>query len=298
MTEKTRNEIEEKYKWDLSLVYKNDDEFIKDYESIIPRIEKFKENENTFLKNADNLYNTLKELYDIEMLLSKMSVYTFLKYDTDITNTKNQAWNEKITHLYDDFGESASFLTPKLLEFGQEKISEFYKENEKLKEFEFALEDTFREKEHILSLESESLISSLSKAFSNTEDISSMLLNSEIDFGTIKDEEGNTVKLTDVNYSAYIKSKDRNVRKEAFETLYKGYKRFNNTLALAFSADINKRMTFAKVRKYGSSLDAALFSDNIDRKVYENLIKTMSENLEPLYDYFKLKKEVRFYVLI
>lgn len=293
MNEKTREEVEEKYKWDLSTIYKNENELLEEYNEVKKEIEKFKENENTFLNSSENLYNTLKTYYNIDMILDKLWSYTMQKYDEDIANNKNQAWKEKIHTLYEIFSENASFLTPKLLEFGSENINKYYKENEKLqKEYGFVLENIFREEPHILSQKEEKLISSLSKAFSHTDKISNMLSDSEIDYGIIKDEKGNEVKLTNTNYSTYIRSKDRNVRKDAFKTNYKALKQFNNTFALSLAAFVDKQSTFSKIRHFNSSLESSLFSDNVSVDVYNNLIDTVSKNLDNLYKYYKIKQNV------
>jgi len=292
MNEKTREEVEEKYKWDLSTVYKNESALLDDYNKVKEELENFKQNENTFLNSSGNLYNTLKTYYEIDMILDKLWTYTSHKYDEDIANNHNQAWKEKVHTLYEIFSENASFLTPKLLEFGSENIKKYYKENEKLEEeYGFVLENIFREESHILSEEGEKLISSLNKAFSNTSSIANMLLDSDIDFGTIKDEEGNEVKLTDTNYGLYIMSKNRTVRKETFKQLYNSLKQFNNTFALSLAAFVGKKVAFSKVRNFNTSLEASLFSDNVSVDVYNNLIDTVSKNLDNLYKYYKIKQK-------
>ncbi|MCI9585437.1 MAG: oligoendopeptidase F [Bacilli bacterium] len=293
MQEKTREEVSEEYKWDLSTVYKSDEELLLDYNDIKSRIELFKDTEKTFLESSDSLYNTLVEYYDIEMLLDKMWTFTSHRYDTDITNNANQSINEKIINLFENFSINSSFMIPTLLDFGFDKIKMFYDSKPELeKDYGFVLEDIFRNKPHTLSIEEEKLISSLSKAFSDTSKISSMLNDSDIDFGFIKDENGETVKLNDTNYSRFLLSKDRRVRKDAFETLYRSYKQFNNTFALALSAYVNKNEAISKVRKFNSSLEASLFDDNVSIQVYINLIDTVSKNLDVLYAYYNLKKEV------
>lgn len=292
MNEKTREEVEKQYKWDLSTVYKNESALLYDYNKVKEEIENFKENENTFLNSSENLYKTLKKYYDIDMNLDKLWTYTSHKYDEDITNNQNQAWKEKVHTLYEIFSENASFLTPRLLKFESENIKKYTNENEKLeKEYGFVLENIFREEPHILSEKEEKLMSSLSKAFSRTDKISNMLLDSDIDYGTITDEEGKEVKLTDTNYSTYIMSKNRKVRKEAFQTLYKALKQFNNTFALALAAFVEKESAFSKVRHFNSSLEASLFSDNVSVDVYNNLIDTVSKNLDNLYKYYKIKQK-------
>lgn len=291
--EKTREEVSEQYKWDLSTIYKSDEELLSDYNDIKDRIDRFKLNESTFLDSADNLYNTFVEYYNIQMILDKMEIFVSHRYDTDLTNNDNQAKASKVLNLYDELSINSSFLIPALLNFGFDKIKEFYDIKPELeKDYVFVLDDIFRRQSHTLSLEEENLISSLSKAFSDTSKISFMLNDSDIDFGQIKDENGELVKLTDTNYSGFLLSKDRRVRKEAFDTLYKSYKQFNNTFALSLSFYVNKNEAISKVRKFNSSLEASLFDDNVSLDVYNNLIDTVSKNLEFLYEYYALKKDV------
>ena len=290
--EKLREEIDEQYKWDLSKIYINDLELSKDFESTKEKIKEFAKYENTFLNSGEELYNCLKKSDDIEMILDKMWTYTSHRYDTDITNNENQTWKEKVYNLYEEFTQVSSFMTPKLLEKGYESIKKFYIDYPKLKEYAFNFEEIFRFEKHILSEKEERLISNLSKAFSSTDKISNMLTYSDIDFGTIIDEDGKEAILTDTNYSNYISSKNRNVRKESFKMLFGTYSKFNNTYALALSADIEKRVALSKVKKFNSSLEAALFSDNVPVIVYDNLIDTVSKNLNPLFDYYELKRKL------
>ncbi len=291
--EKTREEVSSEYKWDLSTVYKNNQELDTEYKEIKKQINSFKEKENTFLENADNLYETLKEYYNINMILEKMYVFVSHRYDTDITNNENKAYKEKIKNLYNDFSINSSFLIPSLQEFGYEKIKKYMKENIKLKEeYSFIFEDIFRYEKYTLSLKEEKLLSSLGKAMSNPSSVSSMLSDSDLDFGNLKDEEGNDVKLTDTNYSVYIQSKNRNVRESAFKNLYNTYKQFNNTFSLLLSSYVEKNRAISKVRGYNSSLEASLFDDNVSIDVYNNLIDTVSDNLDKLYRYYDLKKDI------
>jgi len=290
--EKLREEVDNKYKWDLSTIYKNEIELNTDYDNICKKTNEFKSLENTFLSSSNDLYNTLKEYYYINMILDKMWVYAMHKYDTDITNNENRALKEKIYNLYETFSVNSSFIMPKLLDFGFERIKDYLEENKNLKkDYSFILENIFRNEKHTLSLKEEKLISSLSKALSDTSKISEMLNDSDLDFGYIKDEDGKKVKLTDVNYSVYIRSKNRCVRKEAFKNLYKVHKQFNNTFSLLLKDYVSKNKALSKVRKFESSLEASLFEENINTKVYNNLIDVVNSNLQNLYKYYELKKK-------
>lgn len=278
------------YDWDLTVVYKNEKELEKDYLKIKQKIEQFVPTD--FLSSADKLYETLKEYYDIQMYLEKIYVYTSHKYDIDLSNNKNQAWKDKISDLYNIFIANTSTITPKLLEFGYDKIKEYYKKNKNIeKEYGFILEEIFRYEPYTLSAKEEKLIASLSKAYSDTARISGILSDSDLKFGTIKDENNNEIELNDTKYQLYIKSKSRKVRKDAFQTLYKTYKQFNNTYALLLSGHISKMWAINKVKKYSSSLQSALFDDNVSIDVYNNLIDVVSKNLNQLYHYYDIKTE-------
>ncbi len=290
--EKTRDQIDDKYKWDLSGLYKNTDAVKCNIESVKKRVCDFKNYEDGFTASADNFYDTLKEYFDINMIIEDLYVYTSHLFDEDISNNENQALKEIVSNLYSDFSSNSSFLTPKILKLGREGVCKFYEVKPILKkDYDFVLECILREKEHTLSLEEERLMASLSNAYSNTSSIASMLSDSDIDFGTIKDENGLDKVLTDTNYSSFMLSKDRDVRKSAFEALYKQYRQFNNTFALALSSKVERNKAFAKVKGFSSSLEASLFDDNVSLDVYNNLIDVVSDNLKPLYRYYDIKRK-------
>ncbi len=290
--EKLRSQIDDKYKWDLSTIYKDDEELQADYVVIKKRLDNFAKQEDTFLNSADHLYNTLKEYYDISVIIDKMWTYTSHRYDTDITNNKNQAWSEKINNLFTELDKQSSFITPKLLEMSDKTVDKFYQDKPELKEdYGFVLELIFRNKPYTLTLSEEKLLSSALKAMGDTSKIATMLTTSDINFGEIEDAGHHKITLTDTNYFSFISSHNREVRKSAFESLYKSYKQFNNTYALSLSAFIEKMVTISKIRHYNSALEAALFADNVSTDVYSNLINIVNNNLEPLYKYYEIKRK-------
>ena len=132
----------------------------------------------------------------------------------------------------------------------------------------------------------------MTKIFNNHYETYELLKDSDLTFGYIEDEEGKKVELTCSNYSLYIESKNREVRKNAFQTLYKTYKQFINTFASTLSGNINENITIAKIKKYNSTLEWCLYPDEIKEEVYNNLIKTVNNNLDILFKYYDLKKEV------
>ena len=287
-----REQIEEKYKWDLSPIYKNNKGLNEDYKKVEIKIENFSKYEKTMDKSATDFYNAIEEYFSISRLLEKLSVYSHLLFDQDTSNNKNQALHQKINNLYDKFIKKAFFITPTILKKDYQEIEKYYEEEPKLKEYEIIIKNKYRYKNHTLSDIEEKLLSNISKILNNNYNTYELLKDSDLTFGTIHDEKGETVELTCSNYSVYIESKNRKVRKEAFKTLYKTYKQFANTFASTIYGNIKENLTIAKIKKYNSTIEWCLYHDEIDEKIYTNLIKTVTKKLDILFKYYDLKKEL------
>lgn len=287
-----REQIDRKYKWDFTQIFKSEEEFENLFKETKQKISDFKKYENIMGSSATNFYNTIKDSYEIERLLDKLYTYASHKFDTDISNNHNQTLKLKVQNLYDDYNKISYFITPTILKKDYKDIEAFYKEEPNLLEYETILKRTFRYKKHTLSDEEEKLLSTITKAMGNDYQTYTLLKDSDLTFGSIHDEEGNLVELTPSNYPIYIESKNREVREEAFTTLYKTYKQFSNTFASIISGSIKENATLAKIKKYNSTIEWCLFADELDTSIYNNLIDSVSNNLSVLYKYYNLKKEV------
>ena len=289
--QKTRDEIETKYTWDLTLIYKTDEYFEKDYERVSKEINDITRYKGILVKSASNLLGYLKLSNELERKLYKLYYYANLKNDQDTTNTKYQAMLGKVKNLLTKFEELDAYAQPELMSIDYSIIEKYYEEEKELKEYEFVLSNLFRFKKHILSKEVEEVLSSLSNSLNNSSETYELLTDSDMKFGYILDENNEEVELTESNYSVFLHSKDRRVRKEAFNKILTTYGEYKNTISSTFAGNVDTLTTLAKLKKYDSSLEAALFSDNVDKEVYNNLIKTVKDNLDVLYKYFKLKKD-------
>ena len=289
--QKTRDEIETKYTWDLTLIYKTDAYFEKDYERVSKEINDITRYKGILVKSASNLLGYLKLSNELERKLYKLYYYANLKNDQDTTNTKYQAMLGKVKNLLTKFEELDAYAQPELMSIDYSLIEKYYEEEKELKEYEFVLSNLFRFKKHILSKEVEEVLSSLSNSLNNSSETYELLTDSDMKFGKILDENNEEVELTESNYSVFLHSKDRRVRKEAFNKILTTYGEYKNTISSTFAGNVDTLTTLAKLKKYDSSLEAALFSDNVDKEVYNNLIKTVKDNLNVLYKYFKLKKD-------
>lgn len=294
MTEiKDRSMIETKDKWDLSLIYKTQKDFEEELEITKNLILEYrKKYENHTMDNANIFYNSIIDSLEISRKLDKLYVYASMKSDEDVSNNDNQELKNKVINLYDLATANMFFVDTELLKEDYAKIEKFYQDEPKLLEHEVNIKDTFRYKKHTLSDIEEKLLSNISKAFGNDEQTYGYLTDSDMTFGTIKNEDNKEVELTDTNYSIYIKSKDRRVRKEAFDALYNHYKQFKNTITSTFDGSIKQSVSIAKLRKYNSAFEASLFKDEISVDVYNTLVNTIHENLNIFHKYYDLKKKV------
>lgn len=290
--QKARSEIEEKYKWDLTPIYKDVDSWYEDYDLVSKEIKKVLDFKGNIVKSAKNLLDYIEFSMNLERKLYKLYYYAHLNFDSDTTNNEYQKMNGKIENLLAEYNRLDSFANPEMMKIDYNQIKEFYKEEPRLQEYEFLLEQLYRYKDHILNTEAESIISSFANINSTPEQVFEALTDSDLRFGKVKNDKGEDVELTESNYSSFIESTNRDVRKEAFEMLLKTYSNYKNTIANTFAGNVEVLTTMAKLKKYSSSLEASLFDDNISTEVYNNLIDTVSHNLNVLYKYFDLKKEV------
>lgn len=287
-----RDTIDEKYKWDLTQIFKSTEEFEECYKKAETLIEDFKKYENIMGENAKNFYETINTYYEITRTLDKLYVYTSLLSDTDTSNNTYQSLKIKVSNLLDKWSKASFFVTPTILKKNEQEIEKYYIEEPKLKDYEIILKREFRYKEHTLSDEEEKLLSNLTKMLNNNYQTYELLKDSDLTFGTILDEAQKEVVLTESNYSIYIESKDRRVRKDAFQTLYKSYKQFSNSFASTLSGNINENITISRIKKYNSTIEWCLYHDELDETIYNNLINTVSNNMNILYKYYSLKKEM------
>ena len=291
MKQKKRSEIKEEDTWDLSVLYKNTEAFKEEYKKLKDDIKEIEKYKGKLLESADTLLNFLKLEDTLERRLYKLYYYAHLNFDVDTTNAKSLELTAEISQLITIYSTLTSFVDPELLKAEYAKILNFYNEKPELLTYRFNLENLYRYKKHTLKENEEKILSTLSEALNASDEIYESLTDSDLTFGNIV-VDGKRVEFTESNYSTFIESNDRKVRQKAFNILFKNYQKYIHTIANTFRFHVETASKLAKLKHYESSLTASLFQENIDIKVYENLIKTVRKNLSTLYDYYNLKKEV------
>lgn len=288
---KKREEIDDKYKWKIDKVYKSIEDFEKDFEEVKKEAVKLQDYSGK-LTNGETILEYLKLNEKVSRKVENLFIYAHLKSDEDTSNATYQALMSKIDIYMAEFSSYTAFFVPEILALDDKFIMDEIDRIEEMHQYKFLFEDILKEKPHILSKEMEELLASASDCLDAPSAIHNMLTNADMTFGKIKDEEGNEVELTEGNYSSFIRSKDRNVRKATFEKLFSEYEKFKNTLATSLTASIKTFNFNSKVRKYESALEASLQPNNIPLDVYKNAVKVMNDNVSSLHRYVKIKKEL------
>lgn len=286
-----RSEQKKESTWDLEAVYKNEKDYQKDYDTVTSLIEELASFQGNLLKDSTHLIEFLEKSEQAERLICKLGTYALRKYDEDISNVDSQVLSGKFNQLEASYSEKTAFFTPELLEADFNVIEKMIEENPKLEEYRLLFERIFRNQPYTLSKNEEKLLSSLQVALSSSQQIAGIIRNSELQFGTILDEENEEVKLSNENFSIYNKSGDRRVRKDAFMTMYHSYEKYKETLAETLKGHIAAVSTVNRMRGFSNSKEARLFYTRVSPKVYDNLIKTVHKKMDIMYRYIDLKKK-------
>lgn len=287
-----REDVKLSDKWDIESVYGSLDEYNKDYNIVKDSIDKLRDMQDTFLNSSTSFKELLLIDSKTSRLIAKLYTYATRKYDEDTGNGTYQELYGKINNLYQAYNEATSFVVPMILEQDKDTIIRYLDKEKELFDFRHQILDILRYKEHTLSKEEEHVITAFSKVLDSSSDTADFLMDTDMKFGTIKDEEGKRVELTSSNYSTYLSSKNREIRKNVFINYHKIYGNFKNTLTSTLASTCEALSVSSKLKKYNSSMEASLFHDFIPTKLYDNLIKVVHDNLPSLYKYFDVKKKI------
>lgn len=284
--------MEEKYNWNLEDIFKNNEEFEESQKKLKEKLEKIGYFQNKLEESSKNIYECYKTYEEALEIYEKIYAYGMLKFHLDMAESENIKLYKKVETIGTDFEKQTSFITPEITKIEDEKILKFIEENQDLKRYERILKEILKNKKHILSGEEEKLLANYSEVLNNMENTYDILTNTEFKFGKLKDEDGKEVTLTDATYTLYLKSKDRSVRRQAFELMYKKYKEFLNTIGELYLGKVKESTITSRLRKYSSSLEKAVDNDDSSIKVYEALINTINKKMEVNHQFLELKKEL------
>ncbi|MEG2311302.1 MAG: M3 family oligoendopeptidase, partial [Bacilli bacterium] len=289
---KNRTDIASDYKWNLNAMFLNEELYDQEVRLVVAASNRVLEYKNKIMNSSENLYQFYLDYEKFSRLQDKVYMYARLLFDSDTTNVVSQTRKMKLDKLFEQIQAKLSFISPEMLSVSYDLVLDFIKENKKLAKFTFDLEQLFKYRNHILSKEGELLLTKATNVMGTGAQVFNCLDNTDINLGTIIDENGDSVIVTNSNYSVYMKSKDRRVRKDAFNNMYTYWKSIKNTVATTLKGTIKECSFVSEVHKFDSKLKESLFADDIDISVYENLIKTVHLNVDKIDDYMILRKKI------
>ena len=288
----TREEADARYKWAIEDLYKDDEDWKRDYELLKSRIPELTKFRGRLGESAEVLLSMQKLSDELNQLLEKVYVYANQRLHENTDNSTYQNLASQAQGLLVELSESLSFVEPELMELPDGIIETFLGENEELSAYRQYFENIIRQKKHVLPTEQEQLLAAMGEVAESPKDIFSMFNNADIRFPEITGEDGHPVQVTHGRYMSLMQSRNRQVRKDAFEAMYGVYGDWRNTLAAMYRANVKQEAFLAKAHKYTSDLEAALDGSHIPVKVYEQLIEAVHESMPLMYRYMKLRKKL------
>lgn len=287
---KERKDIEEKYKWNLTDYYKNDEEYEKDLKSFLDSYKKIEEY-NGKLKDKKTILECFKFTDKLDEKLERLYVYASISRDEDVAVEKNQQRYGKISNIANDYDMACSFLTPQLSSLDDKFLSDLIKD-EDFKDYDRTLNNILKNKPHILSEKEERLLSSVSNFAGDFKLNFSNFENGDLEFNDVEDGKGNKLPMNQSVAGIYLTDEDRVLRKNAFKELNGAFGRYNNFLTSNYIASVKKDIFYAKTRNFGSAIEKALFYEDVDKEVYYTLLKSVNKFLNLEYRFFKLKEKM------
>lgn len=289
---KARAEIPVADRWDLEKIYKDTKAWEDDFTAAAAALEQIPSYQGKLTESGETLYGYLAANEALELKLDDLYVYAKMKLDEDNRVNSFQGMRDRAMALMVKASEKAAFFVPEILAAGEKKIKELIASHEPLTDYARVFDDLLRFAPHTLNLREEKILAMTGEMAESAQNAFTMFNEADLKFPEIKDENGDTLRISHGNFIKLMESKDRRVRKDAFQGLYSAYGSYRNTVAATLSGSVKKDVFYAKVRNYPSALNDALFADAVDESLYDNLILAVRDNLDAFQDYLKLRKEI------
>ena len=287
-----RSHIDEKYQWDLSTVFATDDAWEAELASLDSDLENAKAYKGRLTASSNDLLAITESYLALSRRLEKLYVYASMKNDQDTTVAKYQEYQAKATAIYAKFSEIFAFYEPELMQLSKESFEDFVAETPALSAYAHFFEQLFKRQPHVLSQAEEELLAGAQEIFGAAGETFGILDNADIIFPIVLDDEGKEIQLTHGNFISLLESKNRDVRKEAYQALYATYEQFQHTYAKTLQTNVKVHNYEARVHHFKSAREAALSANFIPESVYDTLIETVNANLPLLHRYVELRKKI------
>lgn len=287
-----RNEINEKDTWDLSTIFETDQKWEEELALLTEDTKQAASLEGHLLDSAESLLDITERYLDLSRRLEKLYVYAHMKNDQDTRVAKYQEYYAKAMALYSQLDQVFSFYEPEFMAITEDQYQNFLTEEPKLQPYKHFFDKLLQNKDHVLSQREEELLASAGEIFGAASETFAILDNADIVFPFVKDEDGNEVQLSHGVYMRLVESKNREVRRGAYEALYATYEQYQHTYAKTLQTNVKVQNYRAKVRNYKSAREAALAANFVPESVYDNLVSAVRKHLPLLHRYLALRSKI------
>ncbi len=284
-----RSEVKAADTWDLAPLCENDAQWNELFKKLDKQIAGYEKYRGKLGDGPKVLAALMKFDHDFDRLAERIGGYAHLKVTEDQADSTYQAMVAKFQNLATRASQAASYIRPELLALPKKTLDQYLTAKE-LAPYKLVLERIIRFKPYTLNAREEEILAMQGEMAGAASKAFRQLLDADMKFGLIKDEKGQQVELSNSTFSKFLVSPDRNVRKAAFHQYYEQFTGHENTLAATLTGSIHKDAYYAKVRGYKSSLDAALFPDNVPAKLYDNLIAAVRKHLPAVHRYYDVRR--------
>ena len=282
-----REEIDSRYKWNLTHIYPDLPAWEKDYAEVSALVDAYAAYDGHV---AENPRQAIRDYFALQDRLTPVYCYAFLRQEADNADSEAQALKDRAMSLIVKAETAGSFLQPELLAMDEAALQALMADPE-MADYSAYLRSMLLEKPHTLPKEQEKLIAMMGELAQAPDHIYTMLTSVDMKFPAIRMPDGSEQPLTEGTFSSYIRSQDRDVRRQAFEGIMGTYKKFGNTVAATYAASVKTDTFQANAHRYASARAAAMEPLEIPEAVYDNLIAVIHENLPVLQEYLQLRKQ-------
>ena len=287
-----RNEINEKDTWDLSTIFETDQKWEEELALLTEDTKQAASLEGNLLDSAESLLDITQRYLELSRRLENLYVYAHMKNDQDTRVAKYQEYYAKAMALYSQLDQVFSFYEPEFMAITEEQYQNFLAEEPKLQPYKHFFDKLLQNKDHVLSQREEELLAGAGEIFGAASETFAILDNADIVFPFVKDEDGNEVQLSHGVYMRLVESKNREVRRGAYEALYSTYEQYQHTYAKTLQTNVKVQNYRAKVRNYKSAREAALAANFVPESVYDNLVSAVRKHLPLLHRYLALRSKI------
>lgn len=287
-----RSEVDVKETWKLSDIFADDKEWEKELERVSKLIPDYKKYEGKLGESAENLYGCLKFDEETGLAIDRLYSYAFLKSDQDTSDTKYQQFLGRAMMLYTNASGASAFIPSEILEIDKAVLEGYRKSEYADRSFDRTLDVIERQRTHTRSSEIEALLADSLDMSSASSEIFKMFNNADVKFDPVRNEKGELMQMSHGRYVTFMESADRDVRRQAFISMYRPFIDYKNTLAAAFAGNVKKSVFYAKAYKYNSSIEYHLADANVPVSVYDSLIETVHKYMPLMYRYVALRKKM------